>query len=144
MLDIAALFKQDLEAEFECDDYDYEYEPTDLELENIEDGFFLDDLSQRKKVVEYMRAYFSDKNMSYGGPIREEELFTEENIDIVEKMDLPHAIELSFIAIGEHNQHYISLILKTLDECCIRSIPKTKAGGILLLFIELCLGYRLP
>ena len=136
-------FEYDLDTNF--------FEPTIDQLEAIEAGKLSDNEFSKdasdEQLREYMRLFFSDKSMSFGGPIPPHKLYTKENVDLVRGMDLCNATDVAHIMLRSlgfsqaRRERKLFPILGKARQC---GIPKSYSGGILLLYIELCMGATIP
>ena len=104
--------------------------------------------------------FFRGKQWCCGGDIPEHELISQDKIDILEQLDLVDAVgffydftsyELSknpeFMLNGYQlsiNPDYdIEVAKLILEECSSVKIPKNRAGGILLMYLDLIVGVKI-
>jgi hypothetical protein len=97
--------------------------------------------------------FFSSKSLYYGGSIPEYVLYSEENLDRVVDTEIEEGVEKIYQAMGDESvlvkkkcsQSGSVLpssekVIRVLEECGKRYIPKTFAAGITMMYFQLCEG----
>lgn len=145
--------------------------PDDLTDENLEaktshyadwlDGKLKDnsniapERATKEEAALFLTRFFTNKKRSFGGPINPAVLLTNRNIELVLRMDLIEALPIyhkclkepavyghhrrSPMSIRERAEHFINLSCSA-DKM---QIPKENFGGILLVYLNLCLGFNI-
>lgn len=94
--------------------------------------------------------YFANKSYSYGGPIPKNVLLTESNLDLF-NMEFYDSIDIIYkklencLPLKDMDLPIpwdVSYVLNIIKECKSLSIPKEFQGGIILLHIKYCKGFK--
>ena len=101
----------------------------------------------------YIEVFFKDKEHYHGGKIKKEYLYSEKNLSRVLNTDVSSGILEAYSKIKNHPDIVIDedenagiitddvrLSMSIFDQCSKRGIPKQFAGGILLMYLDLCEG----
>lgn len=94
----------------------------------------------------YLSSFFATKNMYYGGPISEQKMLTEYHIRIVRMLNLYDSIDLflTYLAKNGWNRRKSSeLFLRLQNDAFHSGIRKEHSGGLMLIYLSLCLGYEI-
>ena len=113
----------------------------------------IDDFTTRRNVEGVMRSFFSGRRFHGGGPIRESDLYSADNIEMLTVMvdedfaigvDAIHAfVERNLDDFGPNDKdRNIYMVNELLCECSRKGVPKHFAPGIALLYLEFCVGYK--
>ena len=129
------------------------FEYIDEDLEEEEDLYDLEKSphvkSIREQAIECMELFFVDKKYWAGGVIPKNKLYNEQNIMTVMQVNIQDAFAVAYECLIEQNpQRYetdkkgceIELCFNTVKECSRRYIPKSNAGGLLLVYLAVCQG----
>jgi hypothetical protein len=139
---------------------DEEYDDYDDEFTDSEQGI----IALASEIGQHSRSCIVDFFASYrwhcGGPIPLRELITQEKIDFIEQADFSLAVDLFHEAISvmaDKNPNFkicgklfkkgknydVILLLKLLDRCMKAGIPQNRAGGIVLIYLDVVVGIPL-
>ena len=101
--------------------------------------------SEKKRIRHYLGVFFSHKLDSKGKPLRKKDVVTPENIGIVKLIDLMDAVDITWESLQENNHQGdpIKFYRALESECFCCCIPKRYFGGILIVYLKVCLGYSL-
>lgn len=114
-----------------------------------EEELSLDDLL--KLINRQISLFFEDKEMHYGGPIPKRILKTPHYINLLANIDLTKAIDLTYESLGIREEELndeddvpesVQKVINILGECARSGVAKEFAGGILLMYMELCEGIK--
>ena len=115
----------------DSDPDDEDYDPNNDEiLTSSQEDCILDLTESAKK---HTKAFFRDKEHHIGGPVPSSVLMDKDNINLL-FIEFQSALKIAKYIPTEN-------IMEVLDECATRKIPKYFAGGILLLYFNLCKGH---
>ncbi len=131
--------------------------PEDLETEErlegldefYEDEFFPD---VDNYIKECMDEFFKDKEMHCGGKIPQKVLHSGGNIDLVKNMTISDGVRTAYKSLYyfdeiENTDNNDGIVTKdislVLDIICNRKIPKAFKAGIMLMYLELCMGVEI-
>jgi len=129
----------------------------DLEEEEILEGldvFYADEFFSDvdEFVKECMDRFFLDKKLHSGGTIPQTVLHSKANIKLVKNMNIAAGARTAHKSLElfdgiEHNDNNDGIITEAtkliLDVLCNRTIPKAFKAGILLMYLELCMGVEI-
>lgn len=123
----------------------WELEPSDEELQQISETEKEEvlEVTTEESIVLYMKLFFKNKTMNYGGPIPDNILYSRENVELVKRLDSVCSIDIAFEQIG-YSKKSRHRLLNLFQECRKNGIPKSYAGGISLLYLEICEGQSIP
>ena len=102
-----------------------------------------------KLVKSYVDSFFFEKEMHCGGPINPMMLYTNKSLSKVINTSIEVGIPRVYYFLkckkfGLKNRNGLTgdvrLVLKLINECMELQIPKCFQAGIILLYIELCMG----
>jgi len=106
--------------------------------------------STPEECIEFLKAFFGNKQMHYGGPVPMALLLTDRHIDMVLRLDLDKCIKFFHKSLREQQcrrwkvlRNRTELFFKLQKESHDLNIPKHHSGGLLLVYLILCLGYSL-
>ena len=127
-----------------------------LEIQSLEGDFDEEDNEYcyqklKKKAVEYIDLFFQNKSDMFGNPVNISKIINDENniklvintVDVVDGISYAYEI-LSLSGInttppkGSMLSDDVKLVLGVLEECATLKIPKSSAGGLLLLYLNYC------
>ena len=150
-----------------CEDFNYDDDNNDFELdeqkENLAEdsavksgGDFFDSflINAHLCALDYIDAFFKDREMHYGGPIPNDILHSPYYVSIVLNTDICkgsdrvyEAIACSddddFDSVDAEFPEDIQFLVGMLEECASLNIPKCFATGITLMYLELCMGIEI-
>lgn len=127
-----------------------------FEIQSLEDDFNEEDNEYcyqklKKKAIEYIDLFFQNKSDMFGNPINISKIINDESniklvINTTNVVDgIAYAYEiLSLSGIsttppkGSMLSDDVKLVIKILEECAVLKIPKSSAGGLLLLYLNYC------
>lgn len=101
-------------------------------------------------VKESIFNYFDGKSYSYGGPISAKALLTQENIDVL-KRDFCESLDSVYNTLKDcfpekrgstRFEWDVQYVLDILSECRRLRIPKEHHGGMVILHMRYCKGYK--
>ena len=112
---------------------------------------------KRKRAKHYIEKFFKDKSMYCGGSIPKSVLFRERNIKAVVDLDVCNGMDIIYKTIGSNYTEKelivceqkgrlpddVVYVISKFRELARAGIPKYFSVGILLIYLELCEGYRL-
>jgi hypothetical protein len=126
---------------------------TTLDEEDLEEEGSLtqDDFKDLAKT--YLCLFFKHKKDVNGLEVEREDLLTERNISMVLNFDICKGAELIYDALqplyGKEIQKRkgkvpldIIMLVKLLNECAKKSVPKCFAAGLVAVYIEICKGCK--
>ena len=112
----------------------------------------------------YITVFFANKEWACGGAIPKPHLYASARIANVQNLDINKAVQRAYQLMGtdtllediqlENTQLDIDdtvdstvkndtkVVIEVLAECRRKGIPKVFAGGILVMYLELCLGLK--
>ena len=93
--------------------------------------------------VQEIDRFFAQQKMYCGGSISPQILHSPVYLTQVLNTDISHGVDLAYEAIKRGapvTDEEIAVVLKTLDKLAQTGVPKEFAGGILLMYLELCEG----
>lgn len=105
--------------------------------------------NRRKTARRCVETFFEEKELFCGGEIPNNMLLAPDRISMVASTDVCTAIETAYAALEDQAEidektefvtDDIRLVLNVFTECKNKKIPKEYAGGILLLYLEFCIG----
>lgn len=110
---------------------------------------FKDDV--KKLAREYISRFFEGKEMYCGGNISSRTIHAPGYVSLVIRTDVGRAVDQAYQAMrqssiidSDADENNISedmrTVLKILQECSALQVPKRFAGGIILMYLELCMG----
>ena len=108
--------------------------------------------STPEECADYLRRFFGQKRMHYGGPILDGILVTDRHVDMVLRLDLEYCVRFFHDCLDEQQEKYpkwkdqknrLTLFFRLQEEAHALRIPKHHSGGLLLVYLILCLGYKL-
>jgi hypothetical protein len=122
-------------------------EPLDGEVDFLAN--FEGDLNEF--VSDCILRFFADKKMHIGGPINKKLLLTENYIRIVTNNNICRCILCAYNTLdkcdkithtipGGQTSEDTRLVIKTLEKCAAKNIPKVFSGGLMLMYLEFCEG----
>jgi len=92
----------------------------------------------------YMMSFFKDREMHCGGPIQYRHLLSNRNISMTINATLADAIVCAYGAIDSSSEKdpldEIKFVISILNECSKSGVPKEFSGGMLLLYLQFCVG----
>ena len=100
---------------------------------------------------QYMEVFFADKEFYCGGSIPQKILYSPSYITQVLNTDISHGVKQAYKILDDHDgissveedekiSEDIRLILAVLKQCEDLRVPKVFAGGIMLVYLEVCEG----
>lgn len=144
------------------DDDDDEYRDDHVEEENYcqvdadavsnpEQSAYLEKMI--REVHAYIKDFFADKEMWYGGPVPAKSITTEKYIGLVLLTPLENAIDMIHEAWPARDIHACGLaklsthqralhLMKVQKWCKDAGIPKEWSGGITVMYYEFCEGFK--
>jgi len=94
----------------------------------------------------FLRMFFVDRSMHYGGPIPERELLIPRHIEMVLRLELSDCIDIFYASLGEHGikeqRTRIELFFALQKESHRIGVPRHRSGGLLLVWLRLCRGWE--
>lgn len=137
----------DFEDSFEISEFrDYEVDDYDS-LYDLERSPHINSI--REQAIDCMELFFVDKKYWAGGAISKKKLYSEQNIMTVMQVNILDAFTVAYDCLSEQKpQNYdtskkrweIELCYDVIKECSRRYIPKSNAGGMLLVYLAICQG----
>ena len=136
--------------DFSSDDFSMDDNKEDQDSDNPFAGEFKTNALEVAKVG--IRRFFKDKKFHSGGEIPKNLLNQERYLDFVLYIGIADATTAVFRAIDNSSVSFAEedgfsesshLVHSTLTECCLAGIPKCFAGGVLIMYVELCEGIRI-
>jgi hypothetical protein len=112
-----------------------------LEQEGVFEG--LNDDDKKLMAKEAIEQFFWDKQLKWGGPIPERVLYTESNIHRVIHTTIIEGVDQTYAMIWEKRPNAQEKVVEILNQCAKRYIPKPFAGGILVIYFNICEGFGL-
>lgn len=139
----------------ECQDRDIFEEDEEIHDESAVIGT-IDNLVEKSEALakRYILEFFADKEMHYGGRISESTLHAPGYLWWVLNLDISQGVVVAYDAIdrsgeygtdcdGEDISDDVKLVIGIIHECSRKNIPKQFVAGIVLMYLELCLGISL-
>ena len=149
------LLQKDVDDDFVDDEYAPE-EVTDENSKDFEDDYQLPEILEEARTLtrQYIDMFFQDKQMHYGGKIPKYLLHSKERISLVMNTTIYDAVGVAYNALERELPPQqlakskksgaltedIYLVRDTLNKLAKNCIPKRFAGGMLLMYLELCEG----
>ena len=104
---------------------------------------------------EWIIKFFADKEMYCGGPISERILLSPHYIKLVLDTDISVGSEVAYIAMEVDNKGEFPIklggisddvrwVIGFLGRCGVNRVPPCFIGGLMLMYLELCDGIRIP
>lgn len=132
------------------DDFDDDYTEADHDIINLMK-------KMDEQATECITKFFDKKEWHCGGEIPEHELISQERIDVLEQLDLEDAVTFFYeyitaalarkpelLLLGNslrENPEYDTIVVRNvLYECARIKIPKNRAGGLLLIYLDVIAG----
>ena len=104
------------------------------------------------QLMGFLQRFFANKTRSFGGPINPAKLFAKRNIEMMQRLLLSDCLiafhqcietQKNITAIHKFTPRTRTMLYRQLEmEAFSLGIPKSKFGGILLVYLNLCLGYN--
>lgn len=118
---------------------------VEFEFEN-----FVDDTKSIAK--HYIDLFFWDKQLPDGSPIPKSSLYDDSNIDRVMNTSVCNGVDIIYKMIdGQYSQKSrsgqipddVKYITSLMQDCSKARIPKAFASGVVIMYLNLCKGYKL-
>ena len=120
-------------------------------VEEIPDEFLNEHLESLKQIGKMcLELFFKNKEMHYGGPVSRASLNSPLTMEIIWNTEVADAIQKAYAAMKKAGygrgrsingiREDMQTVIDIQEECSEMRIPKCFRGGILLLYLELCLG----
>lgn len=134
-------------------DADYLDDSLEIENEGVQvDGQFMEEFSKEitSLAKEYIDLFFQDKELHCGGPIPKSMKYSRNfislmlNTDILEGVDKTYEILERNCWTSDGGEDAVSKEIRTvidiLNYCASLGIPKCFAGGLMIMYFEICEG----
>ena len=113
---------------------------------------FLEEIEELAR--DYIKNFFHNREMHCGGTVTKSVALSSYYVSLVMNTDISKASDTVYEALennhqidtSEHNDGSVSedirIMISALDVCAAAGIPKCFAGGITIMYLELCEGYN--
>lgn len=108
--------------------------------------------STPEECIEFLERFFANKQMYYGGPIPKNILLSERHVELVLRLDFDKCIKFFHKCLDEQQEtnrrwrrleKRLELFFYLQKESHDLNIPRHHSGGLLLVYLILCLGYSI-
>ena len=129
------------------EEVDYEEDEIQDAYTECKDGFLI---NQNELIRGYIQKFFADKEMHCGGKISQSLMLSPKSIHLVRNMTFEEGLNIAYAVLdeflrpdlGDGFPKEIRLVINILTECAAKHIPKERAPGILLLYLNFCEGFE--
>ena len=122
--------------------------------EEIPDEFLDDHLESLKSIGKMcLAAFFKDKEMHYGGAVSRAAINSPLSLELIWNTDISEGVQKAYrvmkrAGVGRKRtengiREDMQIVIDILDQCSDLGIPKCFRAGILLLYLEMCLGVNI-
>lgn len=103
----------------------------------------LDDKQQREICKDLITLFFFDKEFTWGGPIPERILYSDQNLHRVQNTTISEGVNRFYEIVWDIWPNAQQRVVDVLNQCAKRHIPKQFAAGIMLMYFTLCEGVNI-
>ena len=133
---------------------DEEEVEADADDEAADERSFMTSINEGTEAVakSYIHKFFATKKMHYGGAIPASVLNAKANLELVLETSLDNAVDRAYKLMAGQVDNLADegniaddtkVVVSFLRECASSQIPKVFAGGLMLMYLELCMGMRI-
>jgi hypothetical protein len=114
---------------------------------DLSDSEYVPDI--RKDALECMSHFFLDKEFWAGGAIAKSKLYKEDHVKVVMEFNIMDSLAIAYYCLERNPPDTVNtkekgwdvkLCFECLRQCASRWIPKSNAGGMLLVYLSMCHG----
>jgi len=117
--------------------------PKSRILEDGDEDDTPDESVTMEDAADFLTRFFEGKRWHCGGPIPKAVLLCDRHLQMVLRLEMNDCVDLFYEALGvpkRFTRKETKLLSSLLDEAYQKSIPKHHTGGLVLVYLRLCIG----